>query len=125
MTMNDDHVDWYRVWWDETTSVGWTVWSPGLYCRLPEAQAVLASIAALHRGTIPMLVDIREAGPIDRPARELFSRAGGPCSSVALLAGSAVTRMAANIFLGFNRPAIPTKMFTSEAEAVDWLRTQP
>jgi hypothetical protein len=45
-------------------------------------------------------------------------------ASTALLAGSAATRMVANFFLGLNRGPIPVRMFTSEADAVDWLRAQ-
>lgn len=125
MTDEDRTTQPFRVWWDETNSIGRTEWAAGSVCTLPEAQAVLGSIAALGRGKIPVLVDIRQARSIDRPARELLSRTGDHFTSAALLADSAVTRMVANFFLGLNRSLHPVRMFTSEAAAVSWLRTQP
>jgi len=45
--------------------------------------------------------------------------------AVALVAGSASTRMLANFFLGLKRSATPVKMFSDEPEAIAWLQTQP
>lgn len=44
--------------------------------------------------------------------------------AVALVAGSASTRMLANFFLGLKRGAIPVRMFTSETDALAWLVAQ-
>ena len=119
----DDDVKSYRVWWDETNGIARIDWTHGSVCALQEARGVLAEIAALDQATPGVLVDIRHTGSINRPARELFkdSRAHSAC---ALLAGSAATRMMANFFLTLNRGPIPIRMFTSEADAVDWLQAQ-
>jgi hypothetical protein len=61
---------------------------------------------------------------LDRPAREFFMDRNPNYRAVALVAGSASTRMLANFFLGLKRGAIPVKMFTSESDAVTWLQAQ-
>jgi hypothetical protein len=34
-----------------------------------------------------------------------------------------MSRVIGNFFIGFSRTNIPTRLFTSEAEAIDWLKT--
>jgi len=119
----DDDAKSYRVWWDDANSIARVDWTPGSVCAFPEARGVLDEVAALDRGKPGVLVDIRDTGFINRPARELFKDTDAH-SGCALLAGSAATRMMANFFLTLNRGPIPIRMFTSEAEAVDWLRAR-
>ena len=123
MTINND-VQAFRVWWDETNEIGRVDWAVGATCTLPEAEGVLTAVNALGRGKIPVLVDSRGAGTMDRPSRELFKSSDGSFACTAILAGSAVNRMVANFFLGLNQTAAPVRLFTSEAEALGWLRTQ-
>jgi hypothetical protein len=42
-------------------------------------------------------------------------------SACALLVGSAVSKVLANFFMGLNKPKKPTRMFTSQDEAIHWL----
>ena len=42
--------------------------------------------------------------------------------ALALITNSAISRMIANVFLTLKKPPYPTKMFTSEANAREWLR---
>ena len=114
----------WRVWFDGTVGVVRTDWFPGAECGLAEAQAVDAEIRALGRGKVLSLVDLREVASIDRPAREYFMGASDGYRAVALLAGSAATRMIANFFIGLKRGDIPVRMFTTEGPAVQWLREQ-
>lgn len=114
----------YRVSWDETTGVARTDWLPGAVCGIDEACAVDAAIQALGQGKVRSLVDLRDIASIDRPAREYFINRNANYQAVALVAGSAATRMLANFFLGLKRGAIPVKMFTDEADAVAWLQAQ-
>jgi hypothetical protein len=113
----------YRVWWDEIHDIGRVDWAKGAVCTLPEAQRVLAAVVALGRGKIPVLVDSRGAGSMDRPSRELF-RYSQDFASTAILVGSAVNRIVANFFMGHNHTSVPVKVFTLEAEAVSWLHSQ-
>lgn len=114
----------YRVSWDEQAGLARTDWLPGAVCGIEEARAVDAEIKALDRGKVRCLVDLRDVDTIDRPAREYFMNQNPHYRAVAMLAGSASTRMLANFFLGLKRGAIPVRMFTDEADAVAWLQAQ-
>jgi hypothetical protein len=115
----------YRLDWDADAGIARTVWLPGSVCGLAEAQAVTGEIRAMGHGAVPVLVDMREMAKLERPAREHFVSDHGGVSSIALLAGSAVTKMMANFFIGMRRMPVPIQMFTLETEAVAWLRGQP
>ena len=115
----------YRVSWDEDHGVARTDWFPGAVCGIEEARAVDADIHALGQGRVLSLDDLRQVASLDRPAREFFMDRNPNYRAVALVAGSASTRMLANFFLGLKRGAIPVKMFTSESDAVAWLQAQP
>ncbi len=41
----------------------------------------------------------------------------------ALLVNPTVTRLTANGYINFNKPKVPTRMFTSEEKAIAWLKT--
>lgn len=42
--------------------------------------------------------------------------------ALALITNSVISRMIANVFIALKKPPYPTKMFTSEANAREWLR---
>lgn len=46
------------------------------------------------------------------------------CKASALLVGSGISKMVGNLFLTFSRPLFPTKIFTNEAKALEWLQTE-
>lgn len=98
------------------------------FVYLPQAQESLADAQEnvragerLSPGRRPLLVDIRPMQHIEREARAYYSGLQS-ITARALLVGSPVTRVIANFFISINRPVIPTKLFTSETEAVVWLR---
>jgi hypothetical protein len=114
----------FLITWDEEAGIVRTDWLPGAVCGIDEAREVHEQIMALGQSKPLSLVDLREVGSIDRPAREFFMNSNADYGAVALLAVSAPTRMLANFFLGLKRGEIPVRMFTSEPEAMDWLRGQ-
>lgn len=114
----------YRVWWDEGGGVVRTDWFKGAVCGIDEARAVDTEIRALGRDKVLSLVDLREVDSIDRPAREFFMDSNADYRAIALVAGSAATRMLANFFLRLKRGENPVKMFTSDADALAWLQAQ-
>lgn len=115
----------YTVSWDAHAGVARTDWLPGAQCGIAEAKAVDVEIRALGRGQVLSLVDLREGVQIDRSAREYFIDQNPHYRAVALLAENAPARVLANFFLGLKRGAIPVRMFSSEAEAITWLQSQP
>jgi len=68
-----------------------------------------------------MLADIRAMQSIDRAARAYYSSVQSSVVALALLVESPVSQVIANFFMGLNKVPVPTRLFTSEAEAVTWL----
>ena len=114
----------YRVSWDAAAGVARIEWLPGAICGLETARLVDVEIQDLGRGPVPTLVDMREVASIDRPARHHFIDNHLNYRAVAMVTGSAATRMLAYFFLGMKRGDIPVRIFTDEAEAVAWLQAQ-
>ncbi len=94
--------------------------------RLQDAIENLAASARLARGVQrPTLICLRQIKSMNREARQYYS---GPESAklyvaAALLIDSPVARVIGNFFLGLNKSSIPTRLFSSETEAIDWLRS--
>ncbi|MGZ5282130.1 MAG: DUF7793 family protein [Bacteroidia bacterium] len=72
----------------------------------------------------PVLIDISRIKSVTKEARDFLSegKAVEKISAAALYTNSLISRIVANFFLGFNRPAIPIKIFTSKDEAVKWAK---
>ncbi len=73
----------------------------------------------------PVLVDLRAVRSQSADARAYLA---GPEAlrvtlAVALIIGSPLSRMIGNFYLGFNKPPVPTRLFTSVSEAEGWLST--
>ncbi len=114
----------YRVWWDEPSGVAHNDWLEGAVCGIDDARAIYAETTALGRGPVLVMVDMRNVVSMDRPSREFFMNHSEDYRAVALVVGSAATRMMANFFLGLKRGDIPVKMFTADEDALAWLQAQ-
>jgi hypothetical protein len=98
---------------------------PNIKSGLADAKENVAAITRFASAKKrPVLIDIRASQGIDRETRAYYSSAEGVKSdtALALLVESPVTQVMANFFIGFNQPPVPTRLFTSEAEAVAWLK---
>ena len=90
-----------------------------------DAEEAIRAISSLCQGTRrPVFVDMSDIKFMSREARTYFA---GPEtakveSAAALLIRSPLTKAIGNFFMGLNRPLFPTRLFTSEAEALTWLR---
>ena len=72
----------------------------------------------------PILVDIREAQPLDADVRHYYSGqvlVDGFSALALLVDASPLGRMIGNVYLRVARPGIPTRLFTHPAQARDWL----
>jgi hypothetical protein len=69
----------------------------------------------------PVLVDVRKMAPLARQARDVYATEADFALAQAMLVESAFTRISANLFIRVGRPVHPTRMFTSEDEARQWL----
>ena len=71
------------------------------------------------------LVDIRNMLFIDSKTREYAAAQYRPyVADMAILSDSKVSSYFANIFLKFSKPKVPTRLFTKEEEAINWLKVQ-
>jgi len=90
-----------------------------------DAEEAVRAIGSLCSGKKrPVFVDMSEIKFMSREARTYFagSETANVESAAALMIRSPLTKAIANFFLGLNKPRFPTRSFTSEAEALTWLR---
>lgn len=66
-----------------------------------------------------LLCDIRKLKKTDNDARYVLPPPH--TKRLAILVKSPVSRMLGNAYLGFGAPACPTRLFTQERLAIDWL----
>ncbi len=91
-----------------------------------DARENIAVTARLTGGRrFPVLVDLRKVRSQSAEARAFQA---GPealqvTAAVALIIDSPLSRMIGNFYLGFNKPPVPTRLFTSVEEAEGWLST--
>ena len=99
------------------------VWAPRVTMGLEDAIAAIDAMTKLTGGQrSPLLVDVHDTGPQDRPARMEFARRGDLVSAVALVVATPLSRMMGNFFLTVSKPMAPTRLFDDEASALAWLQ---
>ena len=71
-----------------------------------------------------ILVEIDKIKAVENKARSYFASTEGTRQLIAaaLIANSYLSRIIGNFFLTFNKPLIPTRLFTDREEARQWLR---
>ncbi|MCH2043519.1 MAG: hypothetical protein MK212_05215 [Saprospiraceae bacterium] len=70
------------------------------------------------------LADIRKTLTVSKEVRDMLGNhplAVRVASKVAILINSSVTRILGNLFVRFSKPPYPSKLFTSEDKALEWL----
>jgi hypothetical protein len=98
---------------------------PGAEDTLAKAKDSLKRIAKTGRGIPrPVLVDIRWIKSATLEARRFWGSDAlkGVVTATALLVASPVSRVMGNFYIGINRMRVPTRMFTDEPEALEWLK---
>jgi len=97
----------------------------GSVVDLDAAKEEIAAYAGLCKNEArPILVDIRNVKSITAEARSHLAGEEGAkvTRAVAMLIGNPLSKILGNFFLGLNKPSFPCKLFTSEQEALLWLR---
>jgi hypothetical protein len=111
----------------EPTGIVRLRWVPGLRITGSLAAAAMAAVDQLNDGcSRPLLVEMHGTDTLTREARKRFSER---CSAtrIALLGASAVDRVRASLAPEPGRVGypVPTRFFTSESTAVEWLLEAP
>jgi hypothetical protein len=96
-------------------------WSHGSQVTADRAAEAICRVDELNAGVErPLLVDMTGTTALTRDARAAFSHRCS-ASAIALLGQSPVDRVIANFALGVSAVPVPTRFFTSRAEAEEWL----
>jgi len=71
----------------------------------------------------PFIIDLTKVTAMSREARAYYA---GPeprksLTAVALITESNIGRLVANFFIGLTKPVLPTKLFNSYNEALEWV----
>ena len=93
---------------------------------LEEAQEATVLLRAAHRAEgrrLRLIVDMRALLSFSRAARQLLQsdEQGTNTLATALMVDSGISRVVGNFIIGLNRGPIPTRLFTTEEEAREWL----
>ncbi len=71
-----------------------------------------------------LIVDARSINVyVSKEARSYSAEfeAGGPCIAKAFIVNSVANRLIGNFYINFNKPKVPTKLFSNEEKAIEWL----
>jgi len=73
---------------------------------------------------IPILADWTEVSFISQQARRVYAgkETNRYTLALALVVGTPLSELIGSFFIGLNKPMFPTKLFTSEQEAIAWLK---
>lgn len=91
---------------------------------LEESKVIIEEFKKILKGKkVCMLLQSRNSTPPSREMREYFG-AEFPkfTKAIAMLAPSPLTKMVANLFFTIKKQPYPTKFFTDENEAREWLK---
>lgn len=101
------------------------VWVPGAEATLADAEECMAAYLTINGGKRrPMIVDTATMKSLAREARHYFASAEAAkvASAVGIIVGTPVSRVLGNFYLGLGNPNLPTRLFASEGEALEWLK---
>ncbi len=105
--------------------IGRIIFLPNAVITQDAIKEQFVACAKLSKGKkCPVLADARNIGSINRQARKYFAseEALKITKAAAIVVGSPVTRVIGSFFMGLDKPPYPTKLFTSESKATEWLK---
>ena len=91
---------------------------------LKTAEAMVSlRLSFTKKESFPIFIDASRVTSVSKEARDFFSdkKATSYVKAAAILAPSIIARILANFFLGFGKPNTPTRVFTTEKDAIVWL----
>ena len=124
--MNDKKVETEYVYLKLTNGIVHVIFKSNLNIKLDIAQKIVNSRLELIDGkSYPTLVDGRNVISMDKETRDCFVSEKGRegVKAAAVLTGSVFNRFLSNFFLkvSFVKSYFPTRLFTDEAKAIEWL----
>ncbi len=113
-----------RIWLEDDGIVR-VINKPSVEVDLVAAKENVAVVLRITEGRkVPLFIALSGIRSMSQEARDFFAGEGGaePSLCQALVVRSPISKVIANFFLGFNRPVLPTRAFTSEVDALTWLK---
>ena len=91
---------------------------------LDAAKAIVEAAAEISGSSVHgNIIDIREMVFMSRDARAFFAKQDrSNVVAIAIIMKSLFHNALVNLYLDISRPAIPTKAFEKEIDAIDWIR---
>jgi hypothetical protein len=114
--------------WSDAEGISWAVLADGAKLEMNDAAALLklARQTYIPERKFRLLLDVRTASSVSEEVREIAvsDEFIGMLQAMAIVVESSATRMIANFFIRFNRPRIPTRIFTTTEAAKKWLMNE-
>ncbi|TSJ45439.1 hypothetical protein [Fluviicola chungangensis] len=113
----------YFTWMGED-GIARTKVKKGSEVKLEHAQENSVVVNSFYTSTkFPLLIDARGIKSMEREARAFFTANGRNTNTLAfgIIIDSSVSKVVGNFFLGINKPVVPTKLFSNEEQAIEWL----
>jgi len=114
-----------QLLWLDSDGILHTQVKPHTELTLEDARESLEHSRRLCAGKRhPVLVDLTNCKALRREARAYYAgeEAANPGLAVVLLIGSPLARVIGNFYMEFHKPVFPVRLFTSEAQAITWLK---
>ena len=113
-----------KVWVGED-GIARIIHVPGAELTLEDAKETMAAYLKVNKGKrLPLFVDTAEMKSMTRESRLYYAseEAAKTASAVAIIVGTPVSRVLGNFYLGLSNPHLTSRLFTSEQEALEWLK---
>lgn len=113
-----------RLWLGEDGIVR-IIHVPGAEVALEDAKETMAAYLKINQGKRrPLFIDTKTMKSMTRETRQYYSggEAAKVASAAAIIVGTPVSRVLGNFYLGLSNPHLPSRLFSSEDEALEWLK---
>lgn len=113
-----------KVWLGED-GIARVIHTPNAEVTLEDAKETMAAYLKINKGKrLPLFVDTKTMKSLAREARHYYAgeEAAKVASAVAIIVGTPVSRVLGNFYIGLSNPHLPSRLFTSDAEALEWLK---
>ncbi|MBU0665292.1 MAG: STAS/SEC14 domain-containing protein [Proteobacteria bacterium] len=111
--------------WLGKDEIARVIHDPGTELTLADAQETMAAYVKVTKGKrLPLFVDTKKMKSMTREVRLYYAseEAAKQASAVAIIVDTPVSRVLGNFYLGLSHPRLPSRLFTSEHEALKWLK---
>ena len=113
-----------RLWLGEDGIVR-IIHVPGAQVTLEDVKETMAAYLKIYQEKKrPLLVDTKLMRSFAREARQYYAsdEAAKVASAAAIIVGTPVSRVLGNFYIGISNPHLPSRLFSSESEALEWLK---